>query len=232
MQILKVIGNILLTGLISLAFLAAWGATVLAVYRSTGNRRLSTGERVFWVALAVVLPFVGALIYLLARISGVLVTPPPPEPVGRQEGTEVMEGGFYGAYPPQSHVAARTPEPPSRETPPAGAAAYPARESTTTGRPRPANLRLQVVEGPCTGILCVLDHLPALIGRGMEAAIRLDDDHRVSRRHAEIFLRDGALFLRDLGSLHGTSLNGAPLGEAPLNAGDTILVGDSTIQVR
>jgi hypothetical protein len=216
MEILKVIGNILLTGVILLAFFAAWSATVYGVYKSALRRRLPFGERVFWTALAVVLPFMGALIYLLARVSGIIVTPPPPVEE-RRDSTEIMEGSLFSGY--ANPVPGSNP-PPRWQPPPVtgpGARAFSAR------------CQLEVVEGPCAGNIFTIDHLPALIGRGEEAAVRLDDDHRISRRQAEIFDQQGDIYIRDLGSMHGTRLNGTPLGEKRLSGGDTIIAGDSVI---
>jgi hypothetical protein len=158
----------------------------------------------------------GALIYLLARIGGMIVTPPPPE-MERRDSTEIMEGGMYGAYADPMPVSTPSPH------------WQPAPVSNNGARVYTARCRLEVVEGPCAGNTFVIDRLPALIGRGEEAAVRLDDDHRISRRHAEIFDQQGEMYIRDLGSLHGTRLNGSPLGEKRLSGGDTIIAGDSVI---
>ncbi|MBV8162167.1 MAG: EAL domain-containing protein [Acidimicrobiia bacterium] len=53
--------------------------------------------------------------------------------------------------------------------------------------------------------------------------------HLASRRHAQIEYRDGAVFIRDLGSVLGTVLNGELLGpddERQLFDGDTVTVGN------
>ena len=54
----------------------------------------------------------------------------------------------------------------------------------------------------------------------------------VSRRHAQIVHRDGALFVRDLGSLIGTLVNGEPLGdsERELTEGDSVTIADLTVR--
>jgi len=49
----------------------------------------------------------------------------------------------------------------------------------------------------------VLDHSPFRIGRKSDNDLMLPDT-RVSRAHAEIVLEQGAHFLVDLGSKHGT----------------------------
>jgi Nif-specific regulatory protein len=50
-------------------------------------------------------------------------------------------------------------------------------------------------------------------------------DHRVSRRHAQISSSERGFALRDLGSTHGTLVNGAQVGEHALRDGDRIQVG-------
>jgi pSer/pThr/pTyr-binding forkhead associated (FHA) protein len=44
----------------------------------------------------------------------------------------------------------------------------------------------------------------------------------VSKEHAELFLRSGALNVRDLGSKNGTFVNSERVGEAPLREGDIL----------
>ena len=61
--------------------------------------------------------------------------------------------------------------------------------------------------------------------------VEIDLDDAVSRRHAEIILRDGGYFLVDTGSTNGTMLNGETLPaheERRLTHGDRIRVGERT----
>ena len=74
------------------------------------------------------------------------------------------------------------------------------------------------------------DELPLIIGRSPEATIRVGD-RWASRRHCEITERDGLLVVRDLGSTHGTLLNGQPITESTLTPGDKLTVGLVTLLV-
>ena len=76
----------------------------------------------------------------------------------------------------------------------------------------------------------LLDELPLVIGRSPEANICVVD-RWVSRRHCEIAERDGLLVVRDLGSTHGTRLNGQPITESTLTPGDELTVGLTTFLV-
>ena len=70
-----------------------------------------------------------------------------------------------------------------------------------------------------------LDRDQMTIGRIDTAAINLNDP-TVSRRHAELF-RDpfGRWWVRDLGSVNGTKIQGVRIDERVLNSGDTFRVG-------
>ncbi|MGI6415562.1 MAG: FHA domain-containing protein [Thermoguttaceae bacterium] len=59
----------------------------------------------------------------------------------------------------------------------------------------------------------VLDKLPAVLGRSSSSQI-LVADQWVSRRHCELNEVDGVLVVRDLGSRHGTYVNGMRVSEA------------------
>ena len=78
----------------------------------------------------------------------------------------------------------------------------------------------------------VIDKLPALIGRAADAAVRLDQDIGVSRRHAELYQQQGVLRLRDLNSAHGTSVNEQVISDVDLAPGDTIYAGLSFLVVK
>jgi len=74
------------------------------------------------------------------------------------------------------------------------------------------------------------DDLPLIFGRGPQAGVRIED-RWTSRRHCELHEVDGVLWVDDLGSTHGTHVNGRETLHAPLAEGDTLHVGLSTFKV-
>ena len=67
----------------------------------------------------------------------------------------------------------------------------------------------------------------AVLGRGEQAEIRLEDPF-ASSRHARVVRQGGVMVLEDLGSTNGTYLNEEVLGgPTPLHPGDRVRIGDS-----
>ncbi len=67
----------------------------------------------------------------------------------------------------------------------------------------------------------------AVLGRGDQAEIRLEDPF-ASSRHARLVRQGGAVVLEDMGSTNGTYLNEELLsGPQPLHPGDRVRIGDS-----
>jgi hypothetical protein len=67
----------------------------------------------------------------------------------------------------------------------------------------------------------------AVLGRGDQAEIRLEDPF-ASSRHARLVHQGGIVVLEDLGSTNGTYLNEELLsGPQPLHPGDRVRIGDS-----
>ena len=92
-------------------------------------------------------------------------------------------------------------------------------------------LALVVVRGPDRGRAFPLpEREPQLVGRSTEA---LDlTDPTISRRHAELTPDAGVWRIRDLGSRHGTFVNGARIaGAVAISPGDRIRCGDSEFLV-
>ncbi|MEZ4391440.1 MAG: VIT domain-containing protein [Polyangiales bacterium] len=92
---------------------------------------------------------------------------------------------------------------------------------------RKTRLTLTSVNVPMTGI--VIDRPRVTVGRGSEADLVLPDG-KVSRLHFELVLDDDAWELRDLDSVNGTRVNGAPARRVRLEPGATIALGDSTLR--
>ena len=69
------------------------------------------------------------------------------------------------------------------------------------------------------------------IGRGTHNSIALPSDRYSSTNHALVFVREGALYLRDRGSTNGTLLNGKRAeGEILLHDGDRLSVGTTVLR--
>src|SRR5712692_3311340 len=70
-----------------------------------------------------------------------------------------------------------------------------------------------------------------IIGRLAESDVVVPDPG-VSRRHAEVRRENGRFVLIDLGSTNGTLVNGAAVGEHPLEEGDRIKLGNTVLEFR
>lgn len=86
--------------------------------------------------------------------------------------------------------------------------------------PEVATWQLKAMTGPQAGKALSVDGTK-LIGRDPNADIVISGGH-VSRRHAEFLLRDGQLWVRDLGSSNGTYVNNKRVDELPLYLGDEV----------
>ncbi len=73
--------------------------------------------------------------------------------------------------------------------------------------------------------------LPVRIGRHPDVAIRLNDES-VSDFHCEVDGIRGVLWVRDVGSLHGTFVNGFHVTQSHLLPGDWLTVGGTSMQVH
>ena len=89
----------------------------------------------------------------------------------------------------------------------------------------PGQALLLVKRGPNAGSTFLLDQDATTVGRSTDGDVFLDDV-TVSRKHA-IFERrsGGAWFVRDVGSLNGTYVNGEQVDETKLASGDEVQVG-------
>jgi hypothetical protein len=76
-----------------------------------------------------------------------------------------------------------------------------------------------------------LDGAPLTIGRASDNGLVIHDS-RVSRHHARLQARRGALVFTDLGSTNGSRVNGGRVSEVALGEGDRIEIGDTVLVVE
>ncbi len=89
-----------------------------------------------------------------------------------------------------------------------------------------------VTEGSNVGERAELDHAPILIGRGNDAAIRLDDDY-VSTRHARIAASGDQWFVEDLGSTNGTYIGTVRITQpTTITLGTQVRIGKTILELR
>jgi hypothetical protein len=101
----------------------------------------------------------------------------------------------------------------------------------TVPRPSAPAAKLRVVGRDGDERVHEFDGSGLTIGRAADNDLVLPDS-RVSRHHARIAGRRGTLVYADLGSTNGSRVNGVPVGELVLGAGDRIEVGDTVIIVE
>jgi len=71
-----------------------------------------------------------------------------------------------------------------------------------------------------------------LVGRATSADLRIDEP-RVSRLHARIEMREDGVFVEDLGSRNGTTVDGTPVtGSRRLAVDDEIAIGSASVIFR
>lgn len=101
-------------------------------------------------------------------------------------------------------------------------------------KPADETMTLDPISGPAMPQIKIDPEKGAVLGRSSQSEAVLADES-VSRRHANIAFVSGTWLVTDLGSRHGTHLNGARLGEnqsAPLRTGDLVGVGPWSFRVR
>jgi eukaryotic-like serine/threonine-protein kinase len=92
---------------------------------------------------------------------------------------------------------------------------------------------LRVLSGPHVGRSFTFNqHDTFLIGRSEAAHLCLPDDRYFSRNHCILEIAPPRCFLRDLGSLNGTYVNGQKVQEAYLRNGDRVQGGQTMLAVE
>ncbi len=106
----------------------------------------------------------------------------------------------------------------------------PAKASNRADQPGAAQWFLFVLQGehegskyPVTGSLT--------FGRSAQCELSFANDHQLSRRHCEFFLKDGLLQMKDLGSANGVLVNQVKRATAALQPGDQLKMGSVSLLV-
>lgn len=82
-----------------------------------------------------------------------------------------------------------------------------------------------VVEGPTAGVEIPIDREQLTLGRGPGTDFDFEDD-AMSRQHAALEFTGEGFRVRDLGSMNGVLLEGAPVQVADLKHGDRFRLGE------
>ena len=69
------------------------------------------------------------------------------------------------------------------------------------------------------------------IGRG-NCDVMISGDDALSKRHAELFAKDGSVYVKDLSSSNGTRVNGVRVMRSVLSDNDKLTIGSRTYTVR
>lgn len=81
---------------------------------------------------------------------------------------------------------------------------------------------LKELEGSDLNQSIAITHFPAVVGRSSDCDYQICHP-LISRRHCVFYLEDGEIWVRDLGSLNGTYLNGQPIKDPqPLHNEDRL----------
>jgi hypothetical protein len=104
-------------------------------------------------------------------------------------------------------------------------------------QPKPSKRRgspthVAVTQGSSAGATAALDAAPILIGRGSDAAIRLDDDY-ASTRHARIAASGDQWFVEDLGSTNGTYIGSVRITQpTTITIGTQVRIGKTILELK
>ena len=111
------------------------------------------------------------------------------------------------------------------------ATSSPSPQPTQKPKPRrssPAGVDFYIVY---VGRRVPVTHYPFTIGSRSDNDLVITDS-TVSRKHAELFLKNGHVCLRDLGSLNGTLVNRVSRSEATIVGGEKVQFGNTIVQIE
>lgn len=132
----------------------------------------------------------------------------------------VVRSDMFGARVPET---ARGDAPPRKER---------KERKQKPSRRRGAPTHVLVTEGSNAGERAELADAPVLIGRGTDAAIRLDDDY-VSTRHARIAASGDQWYVEDLGSTNGTYIGTVRITQpTTITLGTQVRIGKTILELR
>jgi pSer/pThr/pTyr-binding forkhead associated (FHA) protein len=129
----------------------------------------------------------------------------------------VIRSDMFGARVPSAPGTPPPPKPTKQKAPP---------------KRRGSPTHVAVIQGQNAGATANLAEAPILIGRGNDAAIRLDDDY-VSTRHARIAASGDQWYVEDLGSTNGTYLGTQRITQATtIGLGAQVRIGKTILELR
>ena len=130
----------------------------------------------------------------------------------------VIRSDMFGARMPTTGPApGKAPKQPKQKAPP---------------KRRGSPTQVVVTQGSNTGTTASLAQAPILIGRGNDAAIKLDDDY-VSTRHARIAASGDQWFVEDLGSTNGTYIGTVRITQpTTITLGTQVRIGKTILELR
>ncbi|MCW2815244.1 MAG: Forkhead-associated protein [Nocardioides sp.] len=134
----------------------------------------------------------------------------------------VIRSDMFGARVPEAQRTARAP----------GAPKPPKQKPAKAAKRRGSPTHVAVTQGSNSGATASLDKAPILIGRGTDAAIRLDDDY-VSTRHARIAASGDQWFVEDLGSTNGTYIGSVRITQpTTITLGTQVRIGKTILELQ
>jgi uncharacterized protein YegL len=180
-----------------------------------------------------------AVVLIVVILVGLRLKPKPAARVESQDLPTVTSSAVIFEEPPASDTyptstAASDPgwsggaDPPSWRTGPGQE-----RPTQVKGTPTaPALAWLVGIEGRDKGRKYEINTAEAVLGRGTDADLRLDDDE-VSRRHAKIVKQgNGRYTVVDMASTNGLKVNGSKVLTSEIRDGDTLEIGSSTFMFK